>query len=451
MKDLEARTDGRSGALAVPAQIAPAGQPGRAGLVQREQSAGIPTGTLSPASGLGRPEAGAGRRERRTGARRANGDGTITRRRSGLWQGAVFVTTSMGMRRREYVYGRDRDVVRARVAALVAGEAAGVPVPHERWTVAAYLEYWLAEVVRPALQPRTYQGYEAVVRRHLVPVIGQRPLARLSTRDVRRVLARVRVGGGSARQVQWVHAVLRTALTSAAREEITSRNVAMLVHTPTVVSHVGRALSVPETRRILQAAVGDRLEAVFVLAVHLGLRQAELLGLRWADLDLAAGRLEVLHSLQRVEGRLTLVRPKTPASRRTLPLPAAVVAALIEHRTRQEIERWAAGGRWIESGMVFTTAIGAPLSPDAVRRSWDRIRHAVEGPVRFHGLRHTCLTLLEQHTPPHVVQQIAGHAALYATMTIYAHASTEQRQSALDRLGAQLLTGNRVGRTEGRN
>ena len=139
------------------------------------------------------------------------------------------MTTSLGVRRREYVYGRDRDRVRARVAALVADEAAGVPVPHERWTVAAYLGYWLEEVVRPARQPRTYQGYEAVVRRQLDPVIGQRPLARLSTRDVRRVLAGVRAGGGSARRVQWVHAVLRTALTSATREEITSRNVAMLV------------------------------------------------------------------------------------------------------------------------------------------------------------------------------------------------------------------------------
>jgi integrase len=220
----------------------------------------------------------------------------------------------------------------------------------------------------------------------------------------------------------------------------------MLVHTPTVVSHIGRALSVPETRLILQAAAGDRLEVVFVLAVHLGLRQAELIGLRWADVDLAVGepegRLEVLHSLQRVDGRLTLVRPKTPASRRALPLPAVVVAALVEHQARQETERRAAGERWIESGMGFTTRTGSPLSPDAVRRSWDRIRQAVEGPIRFHDLRHTCLTLLlEQRTPPHVVQQIAGHAALYATMTIYAHASAEQRQGALDRLGAQLTAG----------
>ena len=201
--------------------------------------------------------------------------------------------------------------------------------------------------------------------------------------------------GASPRQVQWVHAVLRTALTAATREELTSRNVAMLVHTPTVASHIGRALSVPETRRILQAAAGERLAAVFVLAVHLGLRQAELLGLRWVDVDLAAGRLEVVHSLQRVDGRLTLVAPKTPASHRTLPLPAPVIAALVEHRARQNGERDAAGRGWVDSGLVFTTPVGGPLGPDAMRRSWSRIRPAVTGPVRFHDLRHTCLTLLQ--------------------------------------------------------
>ena len=139
-----------------------------------------------------------GRRARAGRRRRPNGDGTITRRRDGLWQGAVFVTTSHGVRRREYVYGRDRDLVRDRVAALVAREAAGRPVPHERWTLGAYLDSWLAEVVRPTRAPRTYQGYEAVVRRYLVPVIGHRPLARLSTRDVHRVLGQVRAGGGVA-------------------------------------------------------------------------------------------------------------------------------------------------------------------------------------------------------------------------------------------------------------
>ena len=375
--------------------------------------------------------------------RRANGDGTITRRRNGLWQGAVFVSTSHGVRRREYVYGRDRHQVRTKVAVLVAREAAGVPTPHERWTLASYLEYWLEEVVRPTRAPMTYQGYESVVRRHLIPVIGHRPLARLSTRDVRRVLAQVRTSGATPRTVQWVHAVLRTALTAATREEITTRNVAMLVHTPTVVSRAGRALTATETRQILHTASTDRLYAVYVLAAHLGMRRAALLGLRWVDVDLDldvhGGRLEVVHSLQRVNGQLTLVPPKTPTSHRTLPLPAPVITALAEHRAGQAAEQLAAGDEWVDTGLVFCTPTGGPLHPDALRRSWTHIRRAVQGPLRFHDLRHTCLTLLlEERTPPHVVQQIAGHAALYATMTIYAHASTEQRRAALDRLGDKL-------------
>jgi integrase len=90
--------------------------------------------------------------------------------------------------------------------------------------------------------------------------------------------------------------------------------------------------------------------------------------LRWADVDLTAGRLEVVHSLQRVDGRLTLVAPKTPASHRTLPLSTQVIAALIQHRARQAAERDAIAERWVESGMVFTTVVGKPLGPDAVRR-----------------------------------------------------------------------------------
>ena len=138
----------------VPGDRGPAGRPGAA----RDRTA-VP----APARSDGR---------RHQSGRRGNGDGTITRRRNGLWQGAVFVTTSHGTRRREYVYGRDREQVRDRVARLVAREAVGIPVPHERWTVADYLNHWLQKVIRPSRQPLTYQGYESVVRRHLVPAIG---------------------------------------------------------------------------------------------------------------------------------------------------------------------------------------------------------------------------------------------------------------------------------------
>ena len=166
-----------------------------------------------------------------------------------------------------------------------------------------------------------------------------------------------------------MHAVLRTALTSATREEITTRNVAMLVRTPTMSSQIGRALSVEETRRVLDAAAGHRLCAAYVLAVHLGLRRAELLGLRWVDVDLDAGRLTVVHSLQRVDGRLTLVPPKTPASHRTLPLPPPVVTALAADRAHEAGERAAAADRWTEHGLSRYRT-GGWLHPDALRPSW---------------------------------------------------------------------------------
>jgi integrase len=372
-------------------------------------------------------------------SRRANGDGTITRRANGLWQGAAYVTTTRGIRRREYVYGRDRDEVRAKLNQLLSAEQARIPVSHERWTVEAYLSYWLEHVVRPSRAPKTHQGYELAVRLHIVPVIGKKRLPRLATQDVRAVLARVQEGGGSPRTVQFVHAVLRAALETAFREEIVSRNVAKLVRAPAPRSRISRGVSADDARKILQAAARDRLSALYVLALYLGLRRGELLGLRWADVDLEVGRLEVVQTLQRVEGRLQFVRPKTRRSERTIPLPDVVVAALREHRARQAKERLAAGSSWTDSGLVFTSRVGTPVEPDNLRRSWYEVRTVLDAPLRLHDLRHTCVTLLlEAGVAPHIVQQIAGHSALDVTMNIYAHASLEEKRAALRLLSDRL-------------
>ena len=385
------------------------------------------------------PDGADKRPESKRRSRRANGDGTITRRANGLWQGAAYVTTTRGVRRREYVYGKDRDEVRARLNALLAAEQANIQVSHERWTVEAWLTYWLADVVRPTRAPKTHQGYELVVRRHLVPVIGTKRLARLTTQDVRLVLATVEDGGGSPRTVQFVHAVLRAALQTAVREEVVTRNVAKLVRAPAPRSRVSRGLSVAEAKQLLAAAVGDRFHALYVLALYLGLRRGELLGLRWADVDLDVGRLEVVQTLQRVDGALTFVHPKTRRSERTIPLPDVVVTALREHRARQAAERLALGPAWTDSGLVFTSRIGTPLEPDNLRRSWYQVRGVLDQPIRLHDLRHTCVTLLlEAGVPPHIVQEIAGHSALDVTMNIYAHASLDEKRAAMRLLSDRL-------------
>jgi integrase len=349
--------------------------------------------------------------------KRANGEGTIYQRKDGRFEGAAFVPTTAGTVKRVRVYGRTREDVRRQLTKILERADRGVPVAAENWTVAKYLTYWLEHVVRPERKPRTYQGYEGVVRLYLIPEMSSKRLAKLAAQDMRIFITHIRAqclcckhgvdaardepqccarpGGKccesrlSIRMIQSIHAVLRNALESAVREEVIPRNVAKLVKVTTPKYTVNRGLSVAQARRVLRAAEGERLYALYVLALCLGLRRGELLGLRWEDIDLETGTLEVVQTLQRVGGALRFVRPKTEDSARTIPLPPLCFDALREHRRQQFTERTDTWPDWQENGLVFPSRIGTPMEPDNLRRSWGRIRTmaGLTG-TRFHDMRH---------------------------------------------------------------
>lgn len=224
------------------------------------------------------------------------------------------------------------------------------------------------------------------------------------------------------------------------RDELVTRNVAKLVQVPTPQYEVGRGLSPEQARTLLAAARADRLSALYVVAVYLGLRRGESLGLRWQDVDLHEATLQVVHTLQRVDGELRLLPPKTRTSRRTVPLPSPVLAALQSHKFAQDAERIKGGPRWVDTGIVFASTIGTPIEPDNLSRSWYVVRKVLDAPLpRFHDLRHTCVTLLlTEGVAPHIVQQIVGHSGIDVTMTIYAHTSLEEKRKALQLLGRRL-------------
>ena len=232
----------------------------------------------------------------------------------------------------------------------------GIPVASKSWTVAEYLTYWLLHVVREERRPKTYQGYEGIVRLHLIPGLGKKRLDKLTAREVRVFITTVReecqcckhgydaerekprccaLNGGeccqarlSTRMVQSIHAVLRNALECAVREETIPRNVAKLVKVTTPNYKLNCGLTTAQARTVLRVAAGHRLYALYALALFLGLRRGELLGLRWVDVDLDGEKLEVVQALQRVGGRLRFVHPKTGDSERTVPLPRFCVEAL---------------------------------------------------------------------------------------------------------------------------
>jgi len=211
------------------------------------------------------------------------------------------------------------------------------------------------------------------------------------------------------------------------------RNVATLVDPPRSQRPDVTPLSPLQARAFLMAAQGDRLEALYSVAIALGLRQGEALGLRWADVDLDAGTLRVRHALQRIDGTLQLVEPKTKRSRRTIPMPPTVTATLRAHRVRQREERLVAGARWQEHDLIFPSTIGTPADARNVVRRFHAILDRAGLPaMRFHDLRHTCASLLlAQHIPPRVVMEILGHSNISMTLDIYSHVTPAlQREAA---------------------
>jgi integrase len=240
--------------------------------------------------------------------------------------------------------------------------------------------------------------------------------------------------GLSKKSVAYMHQVLRTALGLAVRWDMVPRNVARLVDRPRVERTEINPLTPEEARRFLDAIRGHRLEALFSVALALGLRQGEALGLRWEDVDFDGGTIRVRNQLQRIEGKLTLVPPKTKRSRRTLVMPTMIVESLREHEQRQVAEKLWAGSKWQESGLVFANRFGGPTQ---ARRVIEQFHGALsEGGirrVRFHDLRHSCATLLlVQGVSPRVVMDVLGHSEIALTMNAYSHVVPElQREAAL--------------------
>jgi integrase len=299
-----------------------------------------------------------------------------------------------------------------------------------------FLQSWLETSVKQRVRPLTYAGYKVNVEKHLIPTIGKIQLDHLTPQHVQRMINDRLAAGFSTKTVAYVHQVLRTALSLAVRWEIVSRNVAKLVDKPRVERKPINPLAPEEARRFLAAVRGHRLEALFTVALALGLRQGEALGLRWEDVDFAAGTLRVSNQLQRIDRKLVLVPPKTAKSRRTLVMPPLIVDSLRDHEKRQVAEKIWAGSKWEETGLVFANRSGGPTQ---ARRVIDQFHGVLEKAgmrrLRFHDLRHSCATLLlVQGVSPRVVMEVLGHSEIALTMNAYSHVVPELQRQAAERM-----------------
>ena len=375
-------------------------------------------------------------------ARRGANEGTVFRRKDGRWVATVSVGYEGGRRSRKSFYGRTRAEVVAKKTTALRSLQQGEPMANDSVTVGVFLARWLDESVRPTLRPRTFDSYRSITRIHLIPALGQTRLAKLAPEAVQRYMNSKLAGGLSARSVQYHHAVLRRALGQAVRWGLVGRNVATLVSPPRVKHVEVRPLTPDQAREFLNAARSDRLEGVFSIALALGLRQGEVLGLTWDDVDLERRRLAVRHTLQRYGGTYHLDEPKTEKSRRTIGLPDQLVEIFERQRRRQLEDQLRIGPGWIGNHweLVFTTESGEPLYGGAVTRRFQALLKSSGLPrQRFQDLRHACASfMLAEMVPMRVVMEILGHSQIHVTANTYSHVMPELQRDATSRVSATL-------------
>lgn len=406
----------------------------------------------------------------RTNARRrtrSNGEGGVRHEKArGRWVGTVTVGfedvvdddgTIRQRQIRKSVTGKTKAEALQRLRELQGLVDAGMdPAPRDL-TVARFLQTWLDDVLPGTVAAATERQYRDVVRLYIVPAIGQKRLRTLQARDVVLMLRKMEVDGRAGNTRRLARSVLRRALRWAEVEGMVVRNVAALADGVKVHAKEGRTLTPEQARQLLAHVRGDRLEAAFAVALALGLRRGELLGLEWSNLTLDATppRLAVRRSLTRVPGLgLLLDTTKTPKSRRTVHLPVPVVAVLKAHRARQMEERLRLGPAWTErplgADLVFRTPDGTAIDPDNFRNfvytttteafTPEDERPAKPGelwPKQYrwspHELRHSAASLLiAQGVPLKIISETLGHASIRITSDVYGHLFDEAGALAAD-------------------
>lgn len=371
------------------------------------------------------------------GKRRGHGEGAIYQRESdGRWCTSVDLGIINGKRRRKVIYGKTRKEVAEKLKATHRDQATGMTLTPDQQTIREFLENWLEHSVKRQNRPRTYDKYKADVNHHIIPAIGKMLLTKLTPDHVQAMLNGLAEKGRSPRTVSNVRAVLRKALNQALRRGYVLRNVATLVDAPRTSTFAITPLDLLQARKLLDAVAGHRLEALYRVALSLGMRRGEVCGLRWRDVDFAQATVAVNGSLQRFGGKLHWTAPKTASSVRTLALPPVLLDVLRRHRAYQEEERDDAED-WEETGYIFVSIRGTPLEPQNVVRHFKAALRKAGLPetVRFHDLRHSCATLLiAQGIHLSVIKDILGHTQISTTANVYGHVLPDIQRAATAKL-----------------
>ncbi len=371
--------------------------------------------------------------------KRGNSEGTIRKRADGRWEARLVLDDGS----RKSPYGKTRAEASRELDQARRDRERGIAVLHDRQTVGDYLTSWIASYGQRR-RYTSYERYERVIRLHLLPVIGKLTLSKLTAQQVEAFYAGKLRDGDAPSKVRFCHKVLRAALSDAVRLGLVHRNVASLAKQPRSRTHKMAIYTEEQARELLDAARGDSLEALITLTLSTGMREDELLALKWQDVDLERATLLVHSNLIWTPEGHVFEEAKTEHSRRRIGLTRTAIAALRRHRACQDEERSRLGDAWTDLDLVFPNAVGRPHSAsNLTQRKYRRLVRKAELPyIRFHDLRHTAATLLiARGVNIKVVSEMLGHSSIAITLGIYGHVLPHMQQQAADVMDAMLQGG----------
>ena len=378
--------------------------------------------------------------------KRANGEGSIRKRKDGRWEGRYTAGHDPETGKPIYrnVLGKTQSEVKEKLKTAIQETQSLDFSKTGQYTVGQWMDVWYENYAKIKVRPSSHQTYKGYIENHIKPNIGDIPLEKLTTLDLQRLyktlLARGRVDrleskwqprGLSPKTVRNIHQILSSALKLAQEQRIILTNPAEGCALPKVEHREMKTLPVEQLQSFLREAKDSGVFELYYLELATGLRRGELLGLKWEDIDLEHGDLRVRRQIARIDGRVVEAPLKTRNAYRTLPLAEDTVSILEEQKKKVGSSPW-----------VFPSATGGPISPDSVLHMLHRVLKRAGLPeVRFHDLRHTFATLaLQNGVDIKTVSGMLGHFSAGFTLDTYAHVTTSAQKAAANTMG-KLLSG----------
>ncbi len=378
--------------------------------------------------------------------KRGAGEGSIVRRKDGLWQGAVTIGRNKnGTQKRKYFYAKTRNVVAAKITTALKELQDGKYIDSSvSPTIKTWMNHWLWTYKKNSLKQTTFEQYETLLRIHLYPVMGDVKIIDLKSEQLQQLYNEMKEKGLSAKTIHTLNTVLHAGINNAIWEDLLYKNVTEHIVIPKDDYKEMRVLSQAEQDKLFNVLEKDRMGIAVLFSLFTGVRRGELLSLRWSDIDMDKHLVYIKRTVNRVKDyesknkktKLVITDTKTTKSRCVIPIIDYLYKLLEKHRERRDKEKLLAGELYEDNDLVFATEIGGLIDPANFNRTFSRMaKRAGIGHANPHCLRHTFATRsLEVGMDLKTVQELMGHSSIKVTGDTYMHVMIDRKVEEMKKL-----------------